>query len=73
MSEEIPAAPPDELIDFSYDHLPEPLKTVSRKFCELAYDLHNQLPACRQRSMALEHLLIAKDAAVRASRRKSRK
>lgn len=62
-----PIAPPDELTYFSYSHLQEPLRSISKSFCDLAYHVYNSLPDCRQRSLALEHLLIAKDAAVRSA------
>lgn len=51
---------------FGYSHLPGPLAEASKPFCELAYDLVNRYPANRERTKALEFLLLAKDAAVRA-------
>lgn len=51
---------------FTYEHLPEHLKIVSRPFCELATHIVNTLPANPERTVALRKLLEAKDAAVRA-------
>ncbi len=50
---------------FSYAHLPQNLQDVSKKFCELA-EYVNTLPDCSQKKVALQKLLEAKDAAVRA-------
>ena len=51
---------------FAYDHLPEHLKRVSKPFHELAVSVA-RLPRGRgQRGVALQRLLEAKDAAVRA-------
>lgn len=57
-----------ELVDqfFAHAHLPEHLQLVSRPFGELARVLLVQLPANRERTKALDLLLAAKDAAVRA-------
>lgn len=57
-----------EIVDqfFQYAHLPEHLQLVSRPFGELARVLLVQLPANRERTKALDRLLEAKDAAVRA-------
>jgi hypothetical protein len=63
----LPAAPPEELAYFSFSHLREPMRSISLHFSNLAYQAYNSLPDCRQRAMCLEHLLIAKDAAVRAA------
>lgn len=65
---------------FAYAHLPEPLATISRPFCELAHaivlgdnaaesgdvTLGPVLPRNPERTVALRKLLEAKDAAVRA-------
>lgn len=51
---------------FSYDHLKEDLKEVSKPFCELAHQVVNTLPRNPERTVALRKLLEAKDAAVRA-------
>jgi hypothetical protein len=40
---------------------------VSSAFRTLALDLVHRLPECDQRKLALQYLLIAKDAAVRAA------
>lgn len=52
---------------FSYDHLPEGLKKISRPFCDLAEQMVAKLPPNPERSAALRKLLEAKDCAVRAS------
>jgi len=55
------------LVDFfAYTHLPEHLQLVSRPFCDLAWELYEILPASQQLEQALQKLLEAKDAAVRA-------
>lgn len=51
---------------FHYQHLPQPLKGVSARFCEVAKQLVEQLPRNAERSAALRKLLEAKDCAVRA-------
>ena len=51
---------------FSYEHLPEHLKVVSKPFCELARTLCEDLPLNPERTTALRKLLEAKDCAVRA-------
>ena len=52
---------------FKYDHLPKPLAEVSRPFSLLAHIVVCKLPIGPQRAVALQKLLEAKDAAVRAS------
>ncbi len=52
---------------FAYDHLPEPLLSVSRQSYELAYAMTFYLPDNQQLRLGLLHLLQAKDAFVRAS------
>lgn len=52
---------------FKYEHLPEFLRSVSKRFCDLAVDLVDILPCCAERTVALRKLLEAKDAAVRAA------
>ena len=52
---------------FKYAHLPEDKQVVSRPFGELAQHLCNTLPPNSQLSMALDLLLLSKDAAVRSS------
>ena len=51
---------------FSYDHLPEALRIVSIPFSDLARMIVDTLPDNPQREVALQKLLEAKDAAVRA-------
>lgn len=51
---------------FTYDHLPEALQEVSRPFCELAARVVETVPQNPERTVALRHLLDAKDCAVRA-------
>lgn len=58
---------PEILRFFAYAHLPPRLAEVSRPFCELARDIVATLPPSEQLSTALQRLLEAKDAAVRAA------
>lgn len=51
---------------FSYLHLPPAMQAASRPFCELARVV-SRGPASFQRLIALQKLLEAKDAAVRAA------
>jgi hypothetical protein len=51
---------------FHYDHLPSPLKVISRPFCGMARVIVETLPNNAERAVALRKLLEAKDAAVRA-------
>lgn len=52
---------------FKYMHLPEgPLRDMSRTLALTAYEVITRAPRCPQRTHALNHLLLAKDAAVRA-------
>lgn len=57
----------DLLSAFRYGHLPEHLQAASKPWCDLAHELVRTTPANRWRKMSLEHLMIAKDAAVRAA------
>lgn len=52
---------------FSYKHLPADLRAVSKPFADLAWDMHGQLSNCHEKEKALDLLLMAKDAAVRAA------
>lgn len=52
---------------FAYAHLPAHLQEISRPWCELAEHIHEALPRCAERSVALRKLLEGKDAAVRAA------
>jgi hypothetical protein len=52
---------------FEFDHLPEPLKEVSRQFHEVAHKFADLLPYCPETSAGLRKLLEAKDCFVRAA------
>lgn len=52
---------------FAYEHLPERLQQVSRRFHDLAHDLVADLPLGPELTVALRKLLEAKDAAVRSA------
>ncbi len=52
---------------FSWQHLPEEKRVISKPFGELAELICNSLPRNPERTVALRKLLEAKDAAVRAS------
>lgn len=52
---------------FSYEHLREPLRSVSKPFYELAETIAATLPSNAQRDLALQKLVEAKDCAVRAA------
>lgn len=62
-----PQDKPEILTYFEYTHLPPQLAAVSKPFCELAYNIATIIPDGEQRQVALHYLLLAKDAAVRAS------
>lgn len=51
---------------FDFNHLPPHLKDVSQHFHDLAWRMSVFLPASRERLKALDRLLEAKDAAIRA-------
>ncbi len=51
---------------FAYAHLPSHLQAVSKYFHDLACIVVNKCPPNRQREHALQKLIEAKDAAVRA-------
>ncbi|UYL88180.1 hypothetical protein SEA_EVAA_69 [Gordonia phage Evaa] len=62
----MPASPSDHLLQFfAYDHLPEPLATVSSGFAELAHGLVETMESGPELTVALRKLLEAKDCAVR--------
>jgi len=64
-----PAARDDIMEYFEYGHLPEgPMRATSALFASLASIVHDTLPRCAERSVALRKLLEGKDAAVRAAR-----
>lgn len=52
---------------FEFDHLPEPLRAVSKPFHTLAHGLVEMVPRSPERTVALRKLLESKDAAVRAA------
>ena len=51
---------------FSYDHLPEDLKVISKPFYDLAHLLEETLPDGSEKSAGMRKLLEAKDCFVRA-------
>lgn len=51
---------------FKYDHLREPLRSVSESVAKLAEDMDNTLPDGAEKSAGLRKLLEAKDCFVRA-------
>jgi hypothetical protein len=57
----------DTLQYFAFGHLRGDLQDTSRRFHDLAEWIVDELPAGGQRSVALQKLLEAKDAAVRAA------
>jgi hypothetical protein len=64
-----PSSPPpvDRMLQFfRFDHLPAPLRDVSRPFAELADLIVASLPSNPERTVCLRKLLEAKDCAVRA-------
>ena len=56
----------DVLRFFHYAHLPPHLQDVSKPFADHARRMIDTLPRCPQRTIALNKLVEAKDAAVRA-------
>lgn len=56
---------------FEYEHLrSEGMKRVSKMFHDVAWNIHNTIPACEERAVSLRKLLEGKDAAVRAAMEK---
>jgi len=51
---------------FKYEHLPENLQKISKRFAELAIFIDTTMIAGREKDKALDRLLESKDAAVRA-------
>ena len=51
---------------FTYDHLKEPLRSLSKEFHRQAAYLIGALPEGSEKTVALRKLLEAKDAAVRS-------
>lgn len=56
----------DILKYFTYDHLPDALKEVSKPLSEIANMLDELLPNCAEKSAGMRKLLEAKDCFVRA-------
>jgi hypothetical protein len=54
---------------FECSHLPTPLREVSQAFHDLAHKLDEELRDGREKTKALDALLVAKDAAVRQRRK----
>jgi len=52
---------------FSFDHLPEPMQTISAYSCHLAEAMVRELPDGPELSAGLRKLLEAKDCFVRAA------
>lgn len=52
---------------FTYTHLPPHLQVVSKPFCDLAHWTVANIPRNPERTKALNALMDAKDAAVRAA------
>ena len=52
---------------FAFDHLPPKLQDVSKPFCDLAKQVAERAPDNQETTVALRLLLMAKDAAVRAT------
>lgn len=51
---------------FTYEHLKEPLRSVSERFHALAHMIADELPANPELTVGLRKLLEAKDCAVRS-------
>ncbi len=56
----------NDLQYFRYSHLSPAMQARSKPFSDLAHWIARELPENEQSRRALEHLLIAKDCAVRA-------
>ncbi|MEU0039094.1 hypothetical protein, partial [Streptomyces sp. NPDC006333] len=59
-----PSGLPAILRYFDFTHLPEPLRSVSMPFSDLAHRLNTMLPPGPETTVALRKLLESKDAAV---------
>lgn len=55
---------------FRYDHLPEPLGSMSKRFHDLAHAVADAMPSNAESTTALRKLMEAKDCAVRSLRHK---
>lgn len=51
---------------FRYEHLPQPLAEISKKFCDLAYELTDIIESNAELTVGLRKLLESKDCCVRA-------
>lgn len=51
---------------FSYAHLSEPMRSVSRPFCQMAFKVAKELPDNSRKELCLNDLLSAKDKAVQS-------
>lgn len=56
----------DLLLCFVYEHLKEPYRSVSKVFCDLAWDMDKKLPDNSEKSKTIGRIMDAKDSAVRA-------
>lgn len=63
-----PAPEPGERIMkyFKFEHLKDPLRSVSEKFAELAHWIVANVPPGPERTVSLRKLMESKDAGVRA-------
>ena len=52
---------------FEYEHLPEKLQEISKPFCVLAKQMHDELTESDEKTAGLRKLLEAKDCLVRAA------
>ena len=52
---------------FEFEHLREPMRSVSKRYSELAYWTASETPSGPEQTVALRKLLEAKDCAVRSS------
>lgn len=63
-----PRTPGETLLSyFTYAHLPEDLREVSKLYVDLAHEVYHRLPASAETTTALRRLLESKDCAVRAA------
>ena len=69
-TEDLPVVPinPESVLQFfAYHHLPEASQKISKPFGEMAQWIVENLPRNPQRTIALNNLLLSKDAAVRTN------
>lgn len=63
-----PQNPAEKLLSyFTYAHLPEDLREVSKLYADLAHEVYHRLPSGAEGTVALRKLLESKDAAVRSA------